>query len=104
MIVRVWRAVAKPGLAAEYRQHLEGTVLPELRALPGFVDVMLMQAARVGRVELVVESRWQSMDAVRAFAGAAPEQAVVEPAAKAVLAEFDDFVTHYEVMFEAGSA
>jgi hypothetical protein len=52
----------------------------------------------------VVESRWQSMDAVRAFAGAAPEQAVVEPAARAVLVEFDDFVTHYEVMFEAGNA
>ena len=79
MIVRVWRAVAKPGLAAAYRQHLEGTVLPELRILPGFVGVTLMQAGRDGRVELVVESRWQSMDAVRAFAGAAPERAVWSP-------------------------
>jgi heme-degrading monooxygenase HmoA len=103
MIVRRWEAVAKPGHAAAYRQHLESTVLPQLRALPGFIGLTLMRADRQGRIGLVVESRWQSMDAIRAFAGAAPEAAVVEPAARAVLSEFDDFATHYEVMLEAGS-
>ena len=49
-------------------------------------------------------SRWQSMDAVRAFAGADPDRAVIEPGAKAVLAEYDDFVTHYEVTLEAMGA
>jgi hypothetical protein len=44
------------------------------------------------------------MDAVRAFAGATPDHAVVEPAAKVVLEEHDDFVTHYEVALEATGA
>jgi hypothetical protein len=37
------------------------------------------------------------MDAIRRFAGADPERAVVEPEARAVLADYDDFVRHYEV-------
>ena len=49
-------------------------------------------------VELVVLTLWESMEAVRRFAGAEPNQAVVEPAARAVLASFDDYVTHFEVV------
>ena len=41
------------------------------------------------------------MDAIKAFAGPKPEQAVVEPGARAILSEFDDFASHYEVVLEA---
>jgi len=61
----------------------------------------LHQVERGDQVELVVSSRWQSMQAIQAFAGASPEKAVVEPAARAVLTRFDDFVTHYDVVLEA---
>ena len=75
-----------------------------MRKLPGFLGLELCEAPRGDQVELLVVSRWQSMDAVRAFAGADPDRAVVEPGAKAVLAEYDDFVTHYEVTLEAMGA
>jgi heme-degrading monooxygenase HmoA len=103
MIMRVWRAMAAPGNAPAYREHLERTVLPQLRALPGFLGVTLMQCERGDQVELVVSSRWQSMAAVRAFAGTEADRAVVEPAARAVLVGFDRTVSHYEVVFEAGA-
>jgi heme-degrading monooxygenase HmoA len=103
MIVRVWRAMATPGTAPAYREHLERTVLPQLRMLSGFLGVTLMQCERGDQVELLVSSRWRSMAAVRAFAGKAPERAVVEPAARAVLVGFDRTVSHYEVMLEAGA-
>jgi hypothetical protein len=38
------------------------------------------------------------MEAVRRFAGDEPERAVVEPAARAVLSDFDESVRHYEVV------
>jgi hypothetical protein len=38
------------------------------------------------------------MDSVRAFAGARPDRAVVEPAAAAALLRFDEYVDHYEVL------
>jgi hypothetical protein len=43
-------------------------------------------------------TEWASMNAVRAFAGDKPDQAVVEPAARAVLTTFDDHVEHFEVV------
>jgi heme-degrading monooxygenase HmoA len=104
MIVRVWRAIAAPGNASAYREHLERVVLPQLRELPGFIGLTLMQRTRDDRIEFVVSSRWDSMAAVCAFAGANPERAVVEPAARSVLIGFDHAVSHYEVSFEAGAA
>jgi heme-degrading monooxygenase HmoA len=104
MIVRVWRAIAAPGNAPAYREHLEQVVLPQLRTLPGFIGITLMQRERDDRIELVVSSRWESMVAVRAFAGSNPERAVVEPAARSVLLGFDHAVSHYEVSLEAGAA
>jgi len=104
MIVRVWRAMAAPGNAPAYQEHLERVVLPQLRGLPGFIGITLMQRKRDDHVELVVSSRWESMAAVRAFAGTNPEKAVVEPAARSVLIGFDHAVSHYEVSFEAGAA
>jgi hypothetical protein len=38
------------------------------------------------------------MDAVRKFAGAKPDKAVVAPDAQGLLSSFDDFVSHYEVV------
>jgi heme-degrading monooxygenase HmoA len=49
-------------------------------------------------VEFVVITLWDSMQAVRAFAGDTPDVAVIEPAARAVLAAFDQFVRHYTVI------
>jgi len=102
MIVRVWRAMATPGNVPAYREHLERVVLPQLRTLPGFIGITLMQRKRDDRIELVVSSRWESMAAV--CAGTNPERAVVEPAARSVLVEFDQAVSHYEVSFEVGAA
>ena len=45
------------------------------------------------------QNRW--MEAIKSFAGPKPERAIVEPGARAILSEFDDFATHYEVLLEA---
>jgi heme-degrading monooxygenase HmoA len=104
MILRTWMAYARPEKARAYRDHLAAVVLPDLRKLPGFLGLELCEVARGDRIEILVVSRWQSMEAVRAFAGPKPDRAVVEPGARAVLAEYDDFVTHYEVTLEATGA
>jgi heme-degrading monooxygenase HmoA len=49
-------------------------------------------------VEFVVLTLWESMDAVRKFAGPKPEKAVVEPDARAALTDFDELVAHFEVV------
>ena len=44
-----------------------------------------------------VDRRWESLDAIRAFAGEDIDLAVVEPEARAVLSRFDSRVRHVEL-------
>jgi mannose-6-phosphate isomerase-like protein (cupin superfamily) len=99
MIGRRWRGWAdRPENADAYIAHFEDQVRPHLEGTDGFIDA---QVERVpddcGRTELVVVTRWTSLDAIRAFAGEEIDVAVVEPAARAVLADFDRRVRHIEL-------
>ena len=47
---------------------------------------------------------WDSLDAIKAFAGDDIGTAIVEPEARAVLSDFDSFADHYEVAFRSGAA
>jgi heme-degrading monooxygenase HmoA len=100
MIVRVWKARATPQNASVYREHLETLVFPMLRSVRGFLGADVMQRREGEEIELVVSSRWTDLEAVRQFAGDALENAVVVPAARAVLSSYDALVAHYEVTAE----
>jgi heme-degrading monooxygenase HmoA len=102
VIARVWRGVAAPGETADaYFAFLTGKVLPSLAGIAGHRGAQVVQRAAEGGTEFVVTTYWDSMEAVRAFAGERPERAVVEPDARAVLTDFDDAVSHFEVTYDA---
>ena len=98
MILRIWRAYADTTSAHRYPRHLLEKVRPELERIAGFRGLWLLEKRGGDEVEYVVQTLWDSMDAIRTFAGPSPELAVVEPAAAAVLLRFDDTVDHYEVL------
>jgi heme-degrading monooxygenase HmoA len=98
MVIREWRGRADPARGDAYPAHFRDNVLPELRGLPGFVGAHLARRELGGRLEFVVLTRWRSLDAIRAFAGADIGKAVVEPGAIAALIDFDTRVQHYEVL------
>ena len=100
MIVRVWKARAKAEKAAAYRAHLDSHVFPTLRSLSGFLGADLMERVDDDEIELIVTSRWQTLSAVRGFAGDTYEKAVVAPAARKLLSSYDEDVAHYEVTAE----
>jgi heme-degrading monooxygenase HmoA len=97
VIARIWRASATPEGAAGYRRHFTDAVLPDLERTSGFVGALLLEREDGERVEIQVITRWESLDAVRNFAGDDLDTAVVEPPAVAVLSEFDTTVTHHAV-------
>ena len=98
MIARVWRGVAqRPAQCRRLPAPPDARVLPALKAIEGHREARVLRREDRGRVEFLVMTFWDSMEAVRRFAGDDPERAVVEPEARAVLAEYDDFVRHYEV-------
>lgn len=98
MIIREWCGRTNPDKADEYPQHFRRSVIPGLRGIAGFIGATLSRRERDGRIEYLVLTRWQSMDAIRAFAGSQPEKAVVEPGAVAALIDFDQTARHYELI------
>ncbi len=98
MIIREWRGRTSETGAEAYRRHFRETVIPELRNIQGFLGAHLCRRRTGDRVEFLVLTRWRSMAAIRAFAGASVDRAVVEPGAAAALTDFDATVQHYDVI------
>ncbi len=98
MIARRWTALAEGADHADaYVAHFEGTVSSHLKSTQGFLGATVERVEAAGGIEIVVVTRWESMDAIEAFAGEDIDLAVVEPEARAVLARFDDRVRHVEL-------
>jgi heme-degrading monooxygenase HmoA len=92
-------ARATPSRAADYARYFQATVVPELNAIAGFEGSTLLQRPSGEIVEVTVLTWWTSLDAVRAFAGAAIDTAVVHDTAARMLVDFDAVVHHYDVVF-----
>ena len=102
MILRMWRARATVEKSGDYIEHATKKVFPALGAIEGHRGAYLLRRAVGGAIELVVLTLWESMNAVRKFAGVKPEKAVVDPEARALLSSFDESVTHFEVVDRTG--
>jgi heme-degrading monooxygenase HmoA len=102
MVVRSWRGYGAFAELEAYPRHLLQTVRPKLEQLPGFRGLHLLRRHHPDEVEFLVLTLWDSMEAVRAFAGDQPELAVVEPEAQAALVRYDARVSHYEVVASPG--
>jgi heme-degrading monooxygenase HmoA len=97
-IARLWRGRSTVQNAPEYAAHAIRKVFPRLRAIDGYRGAWLLRRAIGDAVEFAVLTIWESMDAVRKFAGPTPEKAVVDPEARAVLTSFDESVEHFEIV------
>ena len=104
MIVRTWRRRASLSKPDDYVRHFRTNVVVELKSVDGFLGATLVRQVRPDDIEFLVITRWRSMDAIRGFAGDAVGRAVVEPGAIAALADYDEFVEHYEVVEEVAPA
>ena len=98
MIIREWRARAAKSNAEAYPEHFQTKVAPDVRQMAGFVGVELSKRALDDKIEYVCRTKWRSMDDIRAFAGPDVGKAVIEPGAEKMLVDWDDRVTHYEVV------
>jgi heme-degrading monooxygenase HmoA len=100
MIVRLWKGRALPEQADAYKTHVTTTVFPKLAQLKGFLRGRVLCRDLDRHVEFLVMTEWESQTAIRAFAGDTPDLAVVGPAARAVLSDYDSRVEHFEVIQE----
>jgi heme-degrading monooxygenase HmoA len=99
MISRVWHGYTRPEDADTYEELLRDEIFTgiEGRNIQGFREIQLFRRPMDAEVEFVTVMWFDSLDAVRTFAGSDYELAVVPAAARAVLARFDERSQHYEV-------
>jgi heme-degrading monooxygenase HmoA len=98
MIARHWRGLARRESAAPYHAHLHDETFPALERLRGFLGGSILRREVAGGVEFLVITEWQSLDAIRAFAGEDADAAVVPANVQAMMIEYDAVVRHYEIL------
>ena len=104
MIARLWRGRAADASTADaYVRHFTGTVTTRLEDLAGHRGAWLLRRKVDGGAEFVTLTLWDSRQSIEAFTGPDISKSVVEPEARAVLQEFDDFASHYDVVYSSSA-
>jgi heme-degrading monooxygenase HmoA len=102
MIARIWRGRVPAAKADAYLDYLLATGLKDYGATPGNRGVWALRRIEGEVAEFVTLTFWDSMDAVRAFAGEDVERAVYYPEDDEYLLEKEPRVEHYEVAYGMG--
>ena len=97
MIARTWRGWTRREDADAYVEYLERTGIPEYRATPGNRGAWILRHDEGERTEFVTLSFWESLEAVKGFAGEDVEVAVFYPEDERFLVERELTVSHYEL-------
>ena len=102
MIMRIWRGITQKEQADAYLEHLQQTALQALAVQPGQRGAWVLRRVQGDRCEFQLLSLWESLDAVRAFAGDQPERAVYFAEDDKFLLDMEPLVRLYEVADQVG--
>lgn len=102
MIARIWRGVTEAAKADEYVEYLEITGMKDYRSTPGNLGVYVLRQIEDGKAEFLLLTLWESVQAIKAFAGPDYERAVYYPDDGKFFPEHerDLHVQHFEVLSE----
>jgi heme-degrading monooxygenase HmoA len=100
MISRHWKGLVKKGKEEEYIAHLKNDTFNRLYQIKGFVNASILRRELTEGTEFLIISKWDSLQAIKEFAGEKYEDAVVPKIAQEMMVRFEKLVKHYEVNFE----
>jgi hypothetical protein len=102
MINRIWHGWATPANADKYEALLKAEIFVgiESKRIRSLKSIQLNRRTTDDEVEFVTIMLFDSLAAVREFAGEDYEAAVVPGKARALLSRFDERSQHYEVRAE----
>lgn len=99
MVARIWHGWTTFENAGKYERLLKEEIFTGIhrRNIKGFKEIQLLRKELENEAEFITIMWFDSMDAVREFAGPDFENAVVLPQGEALLSHFDKKSAHYEV-------
>jgi heme-degrading monooxygenase HmoA len=99
MIERHWTGLAKKERANEYITHLQNDTFKQIAAIDGFISARILKRELAKGTEFLIITEWETLDAIKQFAGADYDIAVVPALVREMMISYDDKVRHYEVYF-----
>lgn len=98
MIARIWHGRTKPEHADAYEAMLKPELLPGIDTVEGFKGSYLLRRNAGDEVEFITIMLWDSIDAIRAYAGEDYETSVIPEERLKYLSWHEPTASHYEVM------
>ena len=102
MIARIWHGRTLTAKADEYERYLNASGVERMLKTDGNHGVEVLRKADGPRTDFVVISYWESIDAVKRFAGKEFEKAVILDRDREFLIEVEPNVLHSDVVRAAG--
>jgi heme-degrading monooxygenase HmoA len=94
----MWSGVTRTEDADEYAAYMKDTGVREYSGTPGNRGVYMLRRVRGDLTDFAMVTIWDSLDAVKRFAGDAHETAVFYPRDDELLVKRDLTASHWEVV------
>lgn len=98
MIARMWRGEVPAEKASAYHQYLLDTGLKDYNNTQGNLGVFLFMKENGKNTEFRTLTLWKDYDSIKLFAGENYTRARYYLSDREFLVEFEEFVTHFEVL------
>jgi heme-degrading monooxygenase HmoA len=98
VIARFWTGAVRRADADAYADYIRETGFAEYAQTAGNRGAWMLRREDGDRTEFLTLSLWDSVDAVKAFAGDDIEAAVLYPEDERYLIDGESSITHYEVV------
>ena len=97
MIARVRKGWTKAENSDAYEKLLRDTVYPELKTIEGYIGGYILRHDNREESEFVTMNLFESIEAVKKFAGTDYDVPVFEPEARRLLSKVEPIAHHYDV-------
>ncbi len=104
MIARTWHGRVRASQADAYHQFLLRSGVPDYRGTPGNRGVYVLRHTEGDVAHFLLVSLWDSLEAIKRFAGEDYLRAYYYPEDDGFLLEKEPFVTQYEVLEGSGAS
>lgn len=104
MIARTWHGRVPAAKAETYHEYLLRTGVADYSHTPGNRGVYVLRRVEGEVAHFLLITYWESVEAIKRFAGEDYERARYYPEDDEFLLEREPFVTHYEVLLAAPGA
>lgn len=104
MIVRMWHGMVEASRADEYAEFMKERAVPDYSSVDGLKKLLFLRNVQAAVAHFLLVTHWDSMEAVKKFAGERPEKAKYYAEDDEFLLEKEETSALYEVFYESNDA